>query len=655
MKKVLAWLLTCILLLTTVNAWAETAEEETPAVETKQAAYNNDEITIALTTPLTGKFFTALWGNLASDLDIRNMIHGYNLVEWHTDNGVFLPDPSVVSGSYIEAETNGDYTFILTLCRDLCYSDGTPITARDYAFSILLTMSNEMKELGGNVRIPEYIAGYKNYISGKTKMLTGVRIIGDYILKITIDKTYLPCFYQMGMLDCVPYPASVIAPGVEVADDGNGVYLKNAGAFTAAALKETVLDEANGYQTHPSVTSGPYKLVSYEDGKAVLEANPQYKGNSKGIKPAIRKINVITVGSDEYVSDLKDGTVTILNRVSDAQAIADCLSLTEEGQLTSANYDRSGLSFISFNTDRAPLDDVSVRQAIAYLADRDSIVKEVLGEYGVRAGGYYGIGQWMYLLLSGKVTPEEPSAYATNAEKVKYEAQLKKLAKLSLDNIEPYDRDTEKGAALLDKAGWNLNENGEAYDPAQGGVRYRKNGDELEALELSLAYPEGSAAGEALEGTLVKSLAEGGIALKVEAIPSKELFPQYYRQAEVKYDMYFLATNFDVIYDPSQYFTVTEKGQHQWRTNGLVDEQMYRQTVSMRRTEPGDLAGYCEKWLKFQEQIAEKLPVLPIFSNTYYDFYPEALEGYNIATSISWPQTIVGAYIADDTAETEEP
>ena len=141
----------------------------------------------------------------------------------------------------------------------------------------------------------------------------------------------------------------------------------------------------------------------------------------------------------------------------------------------------------------------------------------------------------------------------------------------------------------------------------------------------------------------MKSLAEGGIELKVEAIPTDELFPQYYRQEKVKYDMYFLGTNFEVVYDPSLYFTETKDGHHQWKTNGLVDDEMWQLTVDMRKTEPGDLAGYCDKWLQYQERIAEQVPVLPIYSNTYYDFYPEALQGYEIAANISWPQAIVSA------------
>ena len=663
MKKLLALLLTCMLMLTAIPAaWAEAAEEAVPAEEAPQLTYDYDELTVAVTTPLTGNFFTSMWGNGSSDLDVRALIHGYDLVEWDTEQGVFVPDPSVVSGVTVQAEANGDMTFIIALYGDLFYSDGTPVTAWDYAFSMLLTMAPEMKELGAAVRTPEYIAGYNDYISGKTNVLSGVRVVTDRLLRITIDGKYLPFFYELGLLDCVPYPIAVIAPGVKVADNGNGVYLTNADAdsktpvFTADLLKETVLDEVKGYRTHPSVCSGPYLLTSYEDGVARFEINPRYKGDSKGDKPTIQRIIMKSMPTEEMTPAFQDGSVTLLNKVSDAQTITDCMQLTAEQEiLTYANYPRSGLGFISFNTDRAPLDDPAVRQAIAYVADRDSIVQETLGNYGLKGLGYFGMGQWMYLLLNGTVSPVEIPAEDADAKTVaEYEEKIKQWEELSLEEIEPYDLNPEKGRELLEGAGWTLNEKGEAFTPGTDAVRYKKTDEGLVPLQLTLAYPEGSAAGSSLEGVLAKSLNDAGIGVKVEAIPADVLFNEYYRLDEVQYDMLFLATNFDVMYDPSLSFIETEDGHHVWKNSALEDDELWEMAVDMRKTEPNDLLGYCGKWLTFQKRVMELLPVLPIYSNVYFDFYPQVLHDYKIAANVSWPQTINAAYM-DDYVPPEAP
>ena len=663
MKKLLAWLLICILMLTTLPvSWAETADEKTPSEEAPQVTYDYDELTVAVTTPLTGNFFTSMWGNGSSDIDVRSMIHGYNLIQWDTDEGLFIPDDSVVSGISAQIEANGNTTFIIALYDDLYYSDGKKVTAWDYAFSILLTMAPEMKELGAAVKVPEYIAGYENYISGKSNHLSGVRVLSDQLMHITIDKAFLPFFYELGLLDCVPYPISVIAPGVKVADNGSGVYLTNVDTanktpvFTADLLKETILNEETGYRTHPSVSSGPYKLVSYEDGVAQFEINLRYKGNSDGKKPSIRNVIFKSIPTGEMMQAFRDGTVTLLNKVSDAKTIADCLGLTNsQDLLTSANYPRTGLSFISFNADRSPLDDINVRQAIAYLADRDTMVKETLEGYGMRGIGYFGMGQWMYMLLNKTVgyPVEEPKEDATEKERAAYEQTIEKWQALSLGGIPQYDMNADKGAELLDSAGWNLNEKGESFRPGQDKIRHRKTEKGLEPLQLTLAYAEGSAASASIEGTLVKCLADAGIELKTEAIKADDLFDQYYRLTEGRYDMYFLATNFDVLYDPSLSFIETEDGRHVWKTSGLEDETLWDLAVDMRRTEPGDMLSYCGKWVKFQERIMEQLPLLPVYSNVYFDFYPQVLHEYKISDNISWPQAVITSYMGDYIPKTD--
>ena len=71
---------------------------------------------------------------------------------------------------------------------------------------------------------------------------------------------------------------------LELKEDGEGVYLTNTDGsdedlFTADLLKQTILDEQTGYLTHPSLTCGPYVLVSYEDGIAEFELNEYYKND----------------------------------------------------------------------------------------------------------------------------------------------------------------------------------------------------------------------------------------------------------------------------------------------------------------------------------------------------------------------------------------
>ena len=71
----------------------------------------------------------------------------------------------------------------------------------------------------------------------------------------------------------------------------------------------------------------------------------------------------------------------------------------------------------------------------------------------------------------------------------------------------------------------------------------------------------------------------------------------------------------------------------------------------MRRTEPGEVLEYVQKWVKFMDLFNEELPELPIYSNVYFDFYTPELQDYFIAQHESWGKAIVGAYLGDKIEE----
>ena len=63
----------------------------------------------------------------------------------------------------------------------------------------------------------------------------------------------------------------------------------------------------------------------------------------------------------------------------------------------------------------------------------------------------------------------------------------------------------------------------------------------------------------------------------------------------------------------------------------------------MCETEPSDALGFVQKWITFQEQLSEMLPLLPVYSNVYYDFYTSDLMNYDIIRYITWGDAIVAS------------
>ena len=222
-------LLLSLLLLTQAPLLA-LAEDDPEAPEAEEAAAEEevefpDELIVGHPTVTKGDFFTELFGNDTADIDVRALIHGYNLVNWDQNQGTYVMDPSVVKEYRVVLDELDNKTYQIMLWDDLYYSDGTAITAWDYAFSILLMMSPEVEEIGGKIYRAEHLLGYDDYIATRRKVLAGeeltdddiislggVEVHSDHELWITLDPEFLPYFFETGLLMSVPYPISVIAP-----------------------------------------------------------------------------------------------------------------------------------------------------------------------------------------------------------------------------------------------------------------------------------------------------------------------------------------------------------------------------------------------------------------------------------------------------------
>ncbi len=622
-KKWTALLLAALMLLS-LGATAFGAEEDS-------------HLTVGNTTEMRGNFFTEMWGNTTSDIDVQELLHGCDLIRWDGEKSMFTYNPAVVQRANATESPNGDRTFTFVLQDDLRYSDGSPITAWDYAFSYLLVMSPELKGCGATPLHKDYLVGGEAYAAGRTKVLSGVRVLNNRTLTVTLSQDYLPFFYEVGLLSCQPYPISEIAPGVKVRDDGKGVYLD--GVFTAAVLDGT-LNGPSGYRTHPTVVSGPYVLKSFDGVTAEFESNPYYPGNADGEKPLINKLTYTLAKNDTMMDKLFSGEFDLLNKVISSEAVTKGIQQIGYGEIGMSNYQRTGLSYVAFACEQPAVSSVAVRQAIAYCMDRDAITEAYSGEFGQRVDGYYGIGQWMFGLISGAIEPpvKEPANPFDATAKANYERELKRWESLSLDGLDAYEVSVEKAAGLLAGDGWQLN--------ADGVQEKWINGRKV-ALDLTLAYPEGNQIGEYFVQYLVPNLQEVGIKMTLKPVSMTELHRIAYSGEERDVELFYQASNFDRIFDPAVYFEVRKGQPGEWSFTRQTDAELYRRALAMRETKPGDVLSYMQKWVLFQQRVNETLPIIPVYSNTYFDFYTSRLQDYDIEQKSTWPSAILGAVKAD--------
>ena len=689
MKKAFCILLSLLLLISTATGYAEEetfhaedGEEEILLFDDEEEAgddlseddlwadvelvpYDYNDITIGNPNPLHGQFFTDLWGNDTSDIDVRYLVNGYNLVTWDTANSYFRFDYSVVSGAMVTDDEEGNRVYLMAISSDLYYSDGTPINARDYAFSALLQSSPLISELGGRPMNLDFLVGYKEYAAGETPFISGLRLISDNLIQFTVRADALPYFYEFSRLAFYPYPIHILAPGCAVYDDGEGAYIGSedpaaeGSPFTADLLRQTILDPVTGYQIHPDPVSGPYRLISYDGQNAKFEINPYYKGNEDGKKPRIQRLTYTLANNDTMIQDLQEGKFALLNKTTLASAIAQGLALCAESpQYTRSTYPRIGLTYIFFNPESPLTQQLQLRQAVARCLDDDQFIADYVGPFGLKTDALYGLGQWMYSASVGAIPyPVHLPEDATAADIADFEKAQADWEKLNLEGLTRYPLDTAAANTLLNQAGWTLNEQGSPFTPGVDTMRARMADGSLQRLELTLGYPND----ESLEQTFLTDfkdhLSEVGVSLTLVPLDFEAIVETHSTHQFDALDLIYLGDNFNISFDPALFFAdASAAAQADADSLAAVYQELYALSLDMDRTEPGDILSYMKKWVLFQQRFSELLPLIPIYTNIYFDFYTRELTDYWIEENVSWAQAIVPARMrsirtADDSIE----
>ncbi len=126
------------------------------------------------------------------------------------------------------------------------------------------------------------------------------------------------------------------------------------------------------------VGSGPFKFIEWvKDERLVMEANPDYwEGPPQVDRLVFKPIPEVTT----RMSALKTGDVDIVNKVP----IQEINAIKAESNLDVLTISGGRVVFYGFDTFHPPFDDVTLRQAINYAVDVESILENVLGGYGKR-------------------------------------------------------------------------------------------------------------------------------------------------------------------------------------------------------------------------------------------------------------------------------
>lgn len=335
-----------------------------PAVAQKRT----DTIIVGLTDPSGA--FTPYFQQSGYDGNVSSLL--YASLVTVDDKGVPTPE---LAESWDVSDDQLTYTFHLR--KDLKFSDGSPLTADDVAFTWTIQYD---KSYDGSSQLPSLnVKGGKAYKEGTSTAIEGIKVIDPQTISVTLEQPNATALVQLG--------SNVLSKAYYGKDYkfGDLEYIKK--------LHEKPLGD------------GPYKLEKFIPGQEVrFVANENY---FKG-KPKTEHFIYKTTEGDVW-QFVETGEVDYASFSATEENIEKLKAL---GFVNIIPYTPSTYGYLQVNLKHEQLKDKLVRQAIVYGLDRQSI-------YVDAAQGAGSIANIPASPISWSYTEEGINPYKYDPEKAK--------------------------------------------------------------------------------------------------------------------------------------------------------------------------------------------------------------------------------------------
>lgn len=559
------------------------------------------------------------WAANATNSGFIALMGGYYTVIEKRDRTLDW-DPVVVKEHEVTANDDGSKTYRIVINDNLKWSDGTPITAKDYVFGILMNSSPEYAACEADATRGWALVGFNEFNSGEKKEFSGVRLLGDYEFSVTMIAEELPNYFELSNISYSPDPLAAIAPGVEVKDDGNGAYLTE--EYTEDLLRKTLLDPETGFRYKNPVVCGPYKLknIDLSTETVELEINEEFLGTYDGTKPHVQSIISKPVATETARDEFEKGTIDTYG-AGTAEKIEAAMTKIEEGEWE-FNYGivpGSNMTELRFVCDFGPTQFEEVRRAIAYILDRDEMTKQLTGGYS-----------------------HVVDCYATDASS-NYLATKDILEK----ELTHYSYDLEKAKQELIAGGWTLNEKGEEYQEGVDKWRYKEVDGELMKLKVEVACGEDDYS--KLYNTVIPPEAEKiGMEYKYTSMDFALIINHMNREGvDPTYNIFYCSVGVPEIVYYWRAFDDAPELMGLWNQSRISDEGLKTTTKVMQKIDPEDTEGFRKAYVEFQKAWNKTLPSVPMECGVAYSFFNPKLKNYVPRAYDGWSGCILDAYIEE--------
>lgn len=290
------------------------------------------------------------------DASVTNDVVGWGVLK-NTGEGLFRADKDgklVPAGAKENPQVSEDgLTYTFKLREDAVWSNGDPVVAADYVYGWQRTV--EPKTASEVAYLFESIKNYPAIMDGQLPAdQLGVKALSDYELEVTLAS---PVPYLDALLSLPPF------------------FPQNEKIITESGDKYASSSEHMVY-------NGPFVLSDF-DG-AGTDTNWTYLKNETywdQENVTMDKINVDVVKEDATALNLfQDGqTDDIVITGELAQQMADDPAFYSQ--------EMSNTTYVEFNQSKKEFQNENLRKAISYALDRETLVKQVLGDGSIAATG----------------------------------------------------------------------------------------------------------------------------------------------------------------------------------------------------------------------------------------------------------------------------
>lgn len=315
---------------------ASTSASETSGESSEAASSGGDTFTIVATQPNTLNMIQS-----QSNLD--------NYCFYLTQEMLFRPYDGVYEAEVVDTwevdETNTVYTYHL---KETNWSDGTPITADDFAYYLLAQLDPNMGSANASTLITTY--GFVNaeaYYNGECDVSeVGIKALDDYTLQLTLEE-----------------------PKADF--DGTNITVYPLDADFVAEQGEALGGTPENY-----MCSGPYVLTDWTYGSSLTyEKNDEWL--LAGEQFPVQTVTMLeATDANTSVSMFESGEADMILTVDDdyLDILSDYLVYDVSGSVRAVQLNTTGQG----DAEKAALlSNLNFRNALSYALNRDAIVQAV--------------------------------------------------------------------------------------------------------------------------------------------------------------------------------------------------------------------------------------------------------------------------------------